>query len=68
MGNPAKIKVVICSSGTYSPGDKCTRETDGMELRGEKSQQYYLNLEHGRVKALGLIPEKVLGDEPPWSK
>lgn len=66
MGDPSKIKVSICSSGTYSPGDNCEKMTNGMELRAEKSQLRYLDLEWKRIKNLGLDPDQVLGDNPPW--
>ena len=68
MGRPSKIKVAICDSGTYSPGDDCYKNTDGIESRAERAQLYYLNLEWNRLKKLGRLPEKELGDRPPWVK
>jgi hypothetical protein len=57
MGNPDKMKVAICASGTYSPGSDCEEETHGMELRAERAQQYYLDLEWLRLKRLGRQDE-----------
>lgn len=68
MGNPQKIKVAICGSGTYSPGDSCDKKTDGIESRARRAQEHYLRLEWERVKALGLPPEDKLGNNPPWQK
>lgn len=66
MGDPAKMKIAICGSGTYSPSDSCAKESDGMELRAYKSQLYYLSLEEKRVQGLNLNVTDVLGDNPPW--
>lgn len=57
MGNPNKIKVAICHTGTYTPGDNCDRETKGLELSAEKVQSHYLNLEYERMKKLGRLNE-----------
>lgn len=53
MGNPQKIKVSICNSGTYMPSDNCDNETDGLELRGMQTEKYYLKLEEDRLRQLG---------------
>lgn len=57
MGVPEKIKVAICGSGTYSPGDNCEKETEGLELRAERAQQYYLTKEWQRLVRLGRESE-----------
>lgn len=67
MGNPQKIKVAICKSGTYSPGDSCDKETDGMELRAERVQKMYLDLEKRELKRMGRNTEAELGEAPPWN-
>lgn len=66
MGAPEKIKVAICGSGTYSPGDNCYKTTDGMELGATDRQEYYLKLEEEELKRLGRNPDAELGDAPPW--
>lgn len=66
MGDPKRIKVSICGSGTYSPGDNCHKETDGLESRAEQTQKYYLALEERELARLGRDPEVELGDAPPW--
>ncbi|MBA2405575.1 MAG: hypothetical protein H0V66_12435 [Bdellovibrionales bacterium] len=53
MGTPEKIKVAICGSGTYSPGDNCDKESDGLELRAERAQMSYLEQEWSRMVRLG---------------
>lgn len=66
MGKPEKIKVSICGSGTYSPGDNCSKETDGMELRAERVQKHYLALEKKELQRMGRDVEAELGETPPW--
>ena len=66
MGKPEKIKVAICDSGTYSPGDNCQKKTDGLELRAHQTQKHYLMLEEREIKRLGKDPRKLLGENPPW--
>lgn len=66
MGRPEKIKVAICGSGTYSPGDNCDKNTDGLELRAEKAQKAYLLKEEARIRRLGRQVEAELGEAPPW--
>lgn len=57
MGNPEKIKVAICSSGSYSPGDRCDKVTNGLELQAESVQQHYLGLEWRRMSDMGRSSE-----------
>lgn len=66
MGNPEKIKVAVCSSGTYSPGDSCERKSDGLELRAERAQLAYFREEEKRLQRLGRETATELGDQPPW--
>lgn len=66
MGKPEKIKVAICDTGTYSPGDNCQKKTDGLELRAHRTQKHYLMLEEREIKRLGRDPRKLLGENPPW--
>lgn len=66
MGKPEKIKVAICNTGTYSPGDDCNKKTDGMELRALRTQKYYLELEERELRRMGRDPEIELGEHPPW--
>lgn len=65
MGNPDRIKVSICSSGTYSPGDRCNRESDGLEKQAERAQLPYLRAEERRLSQLGRESSE-LGELPPW--
>ena len=57
MGDPAKMKVAICASGTFSPKDDCNKISDGIESRGKQSQQRYLGLEWNRMVNLGRESE-----------
>jgi hypothetical protein len=66
MGDPKKIKVAFCGSGTYSPGDDCRKETDGLEARALRAQRHYLALEERELERMGRDPERELGETPPW--
>jgi hypothetical protein len=68
MGTPEKIKVSICDTGTYSPTDNCDKETDGLELRAEKTAKHYLALEKRELAKLRRNYEKELGERPPWEE
>ena len=68
MGKPERIKVAICASGTYSPGDDCDKKTDGLELRAERVQRSYLTKEEHRLKRLGRNLDEALGDTPLWTE
>lgn len=66
MGPLHKLKVSLCSSGTYGPKSNCSKITDGKELAALSAQGKYLNLEWNRLIHLRRNPEKELGDFPPW--
>jgi hypothetical protein len=53
MGQPDKIRVAICNSGTVIPGSNCTRISDGEERGSILSEQPYLTYEHARMERLG---------------
>ena len=61
MGDPQKIKVAVCGSATFSPGDNCAKETNGMELTAVSASQFYLGQEWENLKTLGRNPEQELG-------
>lgn len=67
MGPIQKLKVSICSSGTYGPKSNCSRITDGKESAALGAQGKYLNLEWNRLINLRRNPVKELGDFPPWN-
>lgn len=67
MGHLQKLKVSICSSGTYGPKSNCSKMSDGKESAALNAQGKYLNLEWNRLINLRRNPEKELGDYPPWN-
>lgn len=66
MGDPAQIKIAVCSSGTYFPMDDCKEVSDGKETRATNSQSFYLLKEEKRIRSLKLNASEVFGDNPPW--
>lgn len=64
--NPSSIEVSVCESGSYTPGDDCTRSTDGIESGAESDQVYYLDAEWRRLVELNRNPDQELGEHPPW--
>jgi hypothetical protein len=66
MGDPKKIRVSICGSGTYNPGDNCSKESDGVEISAMNAQKFYLSLEKQELNAMRRDSERELGEHPPW--
>ena len=64
IGDPKQVTVSICKPGTYQPGDLCADDTIGVPTQYTTNE--LLDDEWSLVKSSGLVPEKVLGDEPPW--
>lgn len=69
MGNTNKIRVSICKSGTYTPGDDCARTVgrNGPSI-ASSTREWFLDKEYSRLKALGRNPDAELGNNPPWDK
>jgi hypothetical protein len=63
---PGQLQVAECSSGTYTPIDNCTSVSDGQEALAEQDEAEFLHDEWSRLLSLGRVPEKELGDQPPW--
>ena len=61
------LQVAVCRSGTYSPGDSCNRDTDGVEIGAQRDQIDYLHYEWSRLEELNRDPNAELGDKPPWA-
>lgn len=62
-----QVKVAVCSPYTYEPFDNCFAESVGSsETTAQRQVGEYLSLEWSNLIELGRIPEKELGDEPPW--
>lgn len=61
------VKVAICSSSTYEPFDDCGgANVENPEAKAMNEIGQYLYLEWINLLELGRLPEKELGDEPPW--
>jgi len=65
-GQPNRLEVAVCGSGTYMPADDCSQISDRIEQRAHGDQPYFFELEWERLEELGRDPRKELGDEPPW--
>jgi len=63
---PENLEVSVCASGSYTPGDDCAKETDGIEAGAQSDQVWYLDMEWQRILDLNRVPEEELGDNPPW--
>jgi hypothetical protein len=59
-------RVVICRPGTYGPSDNCLVPTPVTEARVLADALPFLGYEWSRATALGLFPDRVLGEHPPW--
>lgn len=61
-----KVKFAICSPDTFGPEDDCDNPTKYPITSHIKSQLRFLDLEWERIDDLGLNPNEVLGENPPW--
>jgi hypothetical protein len=57
MGKPEKMRVSICSSGTYVPGSNCESDSDGIETRAENAEQFFLAKEMSRMQQMNREAE-----------
>ena len=57
MGDPTKMRVAVCASGTVSPKSNCAVETGGQEIWSFNVQQTFLRYEWERMKKLGRLAE-----------
>lgn len=66
-GNDATV--AICSSQAYVPGSYCHNEVvdHSAEAQQEARRVFFAN-EWNRLEDLGLLPQEMLGDNPPWKK
>jgi hypothetical protein len=63
-----EARLAVCAEHSYVPSSSCEEAKAEAEARAQDDQLDYLAEEWRRVKELGLDPEKVLGDVPPWAK
>lgn len=61
-----QAEVAICDGDAYDPFSECGGPTAGSYTRGVQEAGHYLDAEWYRLEDLGRVPEKELGDEPPW--
>lgn len=64
--NTAAIKISVCDTYAYMPGHRCVGGSDRQERSAQNHLKYYLPKEWNNVRRLGLPPERVLGEVPPW--
>lgn len=62
-----KLKGSVCSGYTYGPFDRCEEYNTKREEVVYDKIQNYLQDEWVNIGHLGLVPNEVLGDNPPWS-
>ncbi|GGI80547.1 protein-glutamine glutaminase family protein [Legionella impletisoli] len=67
-GLGSELTGVVCNPYAYSVHDNCYERTMFYEEILEDRANEYLNEEYDRVIALGMAPEAVLGDLPPWKQ
>jgi hypothetical protein len=61
--------IAICASNAYVPGSYCNSETiDHSSEAQQELRSIFLENEWDRLLDLGLLPEEMLGDNPPWKK
>lgn len=61
------LMVAACHPASYSPGDHCLSPDANRNFQlGRAHMQSYLRSERERMVELGLEPDAVLGNSPPW--
>lgn len=60
------ISFSICSADTYGPDDSCDSPTKFPTDSFKQSQFLYLDYEWTRLLHLKLVPQDLLGENPPW--
>ena len=61
-------RVSICHTNTYVPDQSCLSSTAEDDDEADADQQEYLYYEWNRLENMNRLPEKELGDEPPWKQ
>lgn len=66
VGGGTKFKYAICSHATFDPNEDCENPGQITLENAMSEQSTYLYPEWQRVLELGRLPEKELGEFPPW--
>jgi len=64
----SSAELAVCEEWSYGPDSLCEGASKVSESKVMDHQMRFLYDEWYRAKELGRQPEKVLGDQPPWSK
>jgi hypothetical protein len=64
--DPMKTKVSVCDTYSYSTASRCVGGSPRQERWLAGQTQTYLRRERIEMREVGLDPEQVLGDNPPW--
>ncbi len=64
--DPRNTKVSVCDTYSYSTGSRCIGGSNRQERWLPGQIQSYMRKERIEVREVGLNPEAVLGDNPPW--
>lgn len=63
----ADAKVAICDAKAYIPDSSCSQESESHGLEAlDEEKEIYFQKEWNRLEHLGLKPELILGEKPPW--
>jgi len=65
-GEATLVEFSICSHETFGPFDDCYSPDRLTDEEAVEQQRYYLGSEWNRLLELERIPERELGDYPPW--
>jgi hypothetical protein len=66
-GQKSDIKLSICDGGAYTPMNNCLSPEKTADESALIDQVSFLDQEWERLLELKRVPEKELGDAPPWS-
>lgn len=58
--------VSICDANAYTPESSCKEDVSHQEDALNAEKDVYFDSEWYRLQTLGLKPEEILGEQPPW--
>ncbi len=64
--DPRKITIAVCDENAYGPSDTCLGGIPVHQASAKEHLTGYFDKEWSNVLELGLQPQNLLGDLPPW--
>jgi len=63
-----QVRIAVCDTNAYSPSRVCFGGKPISEKRFLNHQKAFFDDEWSRVRSVNMNPERLLGNEPPWTR